>query len=867
MLKSRKIKLEKNYSIDLSACYAKTCYSSVEHQKTFGKNVDTHCKIVGKIAEFLIYSFCNQQVRKLFPSNAPLIAALHDLGKISPTFQLKLVKAVYGEDYDNNFSFLNDFKDFDDSSFGGHPTVSYAALKSKNLQAATVVGQHHGALHPASLIKDDNAEIFGGELWQEARNKEQTELSSFFNAELSNSLTSTQISLLSGLTCVSDWIGSGSFFDNHDYKNDKNLKKAILAAGFKKYPIKKKLSFKELFGFSPTQMQKDFIKAISRPGLYVIEAPMGTGKTELALYTAYKLLSSGKNSGIYFALPTQLTSNKIHERLQPFLDTILQHDEDSQALLLHSNAFLVSQALGSDAKPGNSWFSSAKRGLLYPFAVGTIDQALMSVMKVRHSFVRSFGLAGKVVIIDEVHTYDCYTGTILDTLIEHLLALQCSVIILSATLNVKRRSELFKKDTLCQQYPVMTYQTNGTNDIKTVIPTPLDNKHIKFAFKKEETCIEEALKRAGQNQQVLWIENTVADAQHIYRILQSKSSDLNVECGLLHSKFTNHDRECNENYWVNILGKNDPLAIRSKKGRILVGTQVLEQSLDIDADFLISRFAPTDMLLQRVGRLWRHSQTRRPQDAKTEVWIVDVDLPYAIASKGMNFNKSSLIYSPYILCRSLEVWKEHCLKSGGILTLPQEIRGLIDKTYADRLERDEFAQMHHELVYGNKKNKGTEALKSLAKSSTSEIGIVMDDDNASTRYIEEESVDIILLKKILKIDADTIEFIFLDDSSELLHQSFQNNSKELRKASLKLQLNMVKCSKSKAPTCLSVAECRAYGLSNYLYLKNHNELSDISGFALMVVKDSGVLENVKVNEDDKYVYKYSDKTGFEVIKK
>jgi CRISPR-associated endonuclease/helicase Cas3 len=113
-------------------------------------------------------------------------------------------------------------------------------------------------------------------------------------------------------------------------------------------------------------------------------------------------LAAGHASGIYFALPTQLTSNKIFERFNEFLSRILADDCKHRSLLLHANAWLLDTDMGEEGRPGGAWFNSAKRGLLAPFAVGTIDQALMAAMNVKHGFVRAFGLAGKVVILDEV---------------------------------------------------------------------------------------------------------------------------------------------------------------------------------------------------------------------------------------------------------------------------------------------------------------------------------------------------------------------------------------------------------------------------------------------------------------------------------
>ena len=170
------------------------------------------------------------------------------------------------------------------------------------------------------------------------------------------------------------------------------MRKALDHAGFLPLSLQTGLSFEALFGFSPREVQQAFIDQVSGPGVYILEAPMGMGKTEAALYAAYRMLEQGKAGGIYFALPTQLTSNKIHDRVNAFLSRILLQDSLQAPLLLHGKAWLKTfseQEMGEDAAPGKPWFQSGKRGLLAPFAVGTIDQALMAVIRVRHSAVRA----------------------------------------------------------------------------------------------------------------------------------------------------------------------------------------------------------------------------------------------------------------------------------------------------------------------------------------------------------------------------------------------------------------------------------------------------------------------------------------------
>ncbi len=736
------ISSEQNDALLLKECLAKTRIS--ENQKRVGgRDVFDHCSIVGEVARELLSRMPSFLRSALFPEGSELVAAIHDIGKVSPTFQEKIYRGT--DDYvPNSLASLSHINPALEKNWGHHAGVSMATAYSLKIgrYIPQIIGQHHGYSPELNgLVAEDK--VFGGALWQERRVELVQNLKVVTGLEFPVIENSLQAKAVAGLTTVADWIGSGPYFDNPNDTWQSLIKQAVDAAGFVRPDLIKGLGFNTIFGFEPRGIQELLIKQANMPGTYILEAPMGIGKTEAALYAAYSIMSAGKATGFYFALPTQLTSNKIHDRVNDFLKKILTSEcTHRRALLLHSNAWLKEIEMGEDAGPGGNWFSSGKRGILAPFAVGTIDQALMAVMNVKHGFVRAFGLAGKVVILDEVHSYDAYTGTILDKLVETLRALQCTVIILSATLTKERREKFLTQPVSNESYPLLTVnRSDDDSPIETTATVPSKTVVSIQSFLSPDAALEETLRRAEEGQQVLWIENTVAEAQSIFSILAARADGLGIECGLLHSLFLKIDRERHEEYWVTRYGKGNS-KLRGQHGRILVGTQVLEQSLDIDADFLVTKICPTDMLLQRIGRLWRHSETVRPKNSFCQVWIIKPESANALDHPEKEFGPTAKVYSPYVLLRTLEVWSGMTK-----LVLPDQIRDLIEATYREQVESP-LMQQQKELL-----KKRQEILERLALGGISAGTRTLPESKASTRYSEQENVEVLLLQSY-RIDRD-----------------------------------------------------------------------------------------------------------------
>ncbi len=760
------------------------CLAKLTEDLRPGQTVESHSLVVGELARALRQRLPDV-VRRQLPDGLVVLAALHDLGKISPGFQ----KSIQGSVEAILRTIGRDIFDL-----GGmetkHAGISEASLNSwlgkqnasKSLKRwAEVLGLHHGDRNKLPL--DDAAISYGGESWQRERHVLLGRLLQRFGPLPSVPPTSEIIQLAAGFVCVCDWIGS-----NEEFFPEGKLEKltaesdlaqlagaALDAAGWTWPTIRAGLSFEELFGpenrFTPTPVQRAVVDAAATPGVFVVESLMGTGKTEAALAGAYRLLESGQNNGLYFALPTRLTSDRIYERLKPFVTAV--YGENAAVKLSHGLEWLQRRESDDDeSQPPSvaSWFQPAKRGLLWPLGVGTIDQSLLSILNVKHNYLRAFGLAGKVVILDEVHSYDMYTGTLLDELVKMLRKIGCSVFILSATLTQKRRQEFFPSAELpaTNEYPLLTAEPGRCEPIPrppaSVKPLAYHVEHVARESdhpEQLEQLTERVAERVAQGQAVLWIANTVAEAQRCYRAAKSSRREGDGPLGLLHSAFPPWRRTQLEKEWMERLGKTAP----RDGGSLLISTQVVEQSVDIDADLLVTDLAPTDMLFQRMGRVWRHRQRRDRKAERAEAWIVEPRAAdYADAEEFCEaLGPSGFVYSPYVLWRSWQVWRERTS-----VTVPDELREMLEATYREQTYREQgpnsndspepawIDRLREECLERRQR------LSGIARAMTDNRNPTLSDRDAHTRYSTTPTYSFLLAKEIETLGKNT-RVVFSDD--------------------------------------------------------------------------------------------------------
>ncbi len=436
------------------------------------------------------------------------LIGLHDLGKCSPPFALRGKNDSRDnqtfrllELYQNTECFCDGFKTASESPHGYVTSVvlppileeKYKFPKALAKNIADIIGGHHGTFPDSNfLTKKTGDDYCGNQIWRDAQRKLVEALADLFKVEgdfsrLPNQkLDNATAMIFAGLTTTADWIGSNADFfkceildstkefslDINEYLEKSKLQaaEALEKLGWTNWTRESgEKSFDVLFPHikDKRHLQNVAIKIteeLNEVGICVVESPMGEGKTEAAMFLADAWNARLGTRGVYFALPTQATSNQMFGRVEEFLSKKFAGENvNVQLMLQHGHSSISAefgekienfrniQNISDDAdKKGFSniaaaeWFTYKKRGLLVPFGVGTVDQILLAALQTKHVFVRLFGLAHKTIIIDEVHAYDAYMSTLLERLLEWLAALSSPVVILSATLPQKKRDALVK---------------------------------------------------------------------------------------------------------------------------------------------------------------------------------------------------------------------------------------------------------------------------------------------------------------------------------------------------------------------------------------------------------------------------------------
>lgn len=646
-------------------------------------------------------------------------AGLHDLGKASPGFQRKYAPA---EDELSKAGLT--FAPLFAREPCYHATITTCTLAAL-LQEETVVppalarevaqalGGHHGAWPTSRAVRDTKLDQIGGDEWQTVRRRLVQTLRDVLQPAPIASWTEDRIeangflALFSGLVSVADWIGSieTAFpfaqipLDPDNYAElATNRANRILRELRWDLPIafSSDLSFTDLFPFPPNDLQQAVIgltEQLDEPSLVIIEAPTGQGKTEAAQYLAAYWYERLQQRGLYVAMPTMATSNQMHERTRHFLQSA--GITDVAPLLIHSQARWQEDAppprvQTEEENPNGQqisvddmrWFLPRKRSLLAPFGVGTVDQALLSVLQTRHFFVRLFALGHKTVIFDEVHAYDTYMSHLFQRLLRWLRATNTSVVLLSATLPASTRNALLYAyldneniDLPPASYPAITWASGGRLG-STPLPQSTERTiELKWVQREPAAIVAKVRSLLRNGGCAAIICNTVARAQEIFGALQVERVVDEDELVLFHARTPFAWRNKTEQQVLARFGKNGERPQRA----IVVATQVIEQSLDLDFDVIVTDLPPVDLLLQRAGRLQRHRREERPVDFTSPTVYIAVS---ADEESSPGFGSDKYVYESYVLLRSYLALKDRTQ-----IAVPDDTAGLIEEVYGDEAEQ------------------------------------------------------------------------------------------------------------------------------------------------------------------------------------
>lgn len=617
-----------------------------------------------------VKDFLSRELQILEPELEGLylwLAGCHDLGKVLKTFQRQILPREGLEHLVNavDDAGLATELSVDEANFSKlpHSIVSgeilalwleeQGARRPKANAVAGVVNAHHGIAtgpNPAvrNLIEDYPAE------WKAVHRELVEAMEELCGVEggvgklvaSMPKMPAPIAQMLAGLVVMADWIASNEKAFTLRAEGSQ-LERTATAAEFIDLTLPwapKGTSgedideyFRQSFNwpaeFKVRRVQRAMVEAVQgldEPALVVLEAETGVGKTEAALAAAEILAARNGTQGVFFAAPTMATANGLLERTIEWAGNVAGHSVRSMYLAHSKNALskpfteLKFNGINDQEESGgevvaSQWMSGRRLGILSNFVVGTVDQVLMMALQQRYSMLRHVGLAGKVVIFDEVHTFDTYSSDYLRSTIAWLGHYGVSVILMSATLPPHKRKELVEAYSWGDMpegetgYPLITVATGEKVHATAVEPSPTNLVGDIQILNEEErplsTLLDELLDEGGC---VLVICNTIGRAQATY----SRLAEMYGECvELHHAGFVAWERAEKEDSLRQKLGPDSHRGAGRPWRKIVVATQVAEQSLDIDADVLITDIAPIDLLIQRIGRLHRHArpETDRPR--------------------------------------------------------------------------------------------------------------------------------------------------------------------------------------------------------------------------------------------------------------
>lgn len=554
---------------------------------------------------------------------------------------------------------------------------------------------------------------------------------------------------LAGIAVLADWLGSNTDYfpycddvdlalDTYWERAQRQAERAVTESGVIPAGSSVHRGYSELFEFSdatPLQTLASTLPLGDGPQLLIFEDVTGAGKTEAALMAAHRLLAEERAEGLYFALPTMATANSMYGRLHKVCLRLFQDDAQPSLVLAHGGRDLnarfresVMPTPRADFQYGEernelesanarctAWLAdSRKKALLAQVGVGTVDQALLGAIQAKHQSLRLLGLLGKVLIVDEVHANDAYMHKLLCNVLKFHAAGGGHAILLSATLPLSMRQELAKSfreglglppvalDEMA--YPLCTRIGDDAQPDEIAVDTRQEVKRrVRTVFvDNTDEVIRRIVQAVDDGRCVCWIRNTVADAREAWAALQAHLPEDRLT--LFHARFTMGQRQRIEENIVSLFGPDG--GPDERRGRVVVSTQVVEQSLDLDFDLMVTDLAPIDLIIQRAGRLCRHVRDlagmrlpRGQSDGRGTPELIihgpSPDGPVAADWYSAVFPGAAKVYPNHA-----QLWiGARALMDRGGFAMPDDARDLIEAVYGGQAEApDALQQTEHEAV-------------------------------------------------------------------------------------------------------------------------------------------------------------------------
>jgi CRISPR-associated endonuclease/helicase Cas3 len=534
---------------------------------------------------------------------------------------------------------------------------------------------------------------------------------------------------LAGLITLADWIGSDADYFGptavdtlvEDYWRHAQCcaHRSLIAKGLRPLSATTAIGLDTIVpraATSPRPMQRlaEDVALAEGPQLFVIEDATGSGKTEAAILLAMRMIAAGGGEGLYIALPTMATANAMHARLADMSAKLFETSVRRPSLILsHGKSILAGALAELGARPAgdgeettaascNGWIADDRRRAFFAdIGAGTVDQAFLAVLPKKHLTLRQYALAGRILIIDEAHSFDSYMKEELDSLLQLHAMNGGSAIVLSATLSAQARHKIARaflhglghgprqarrQAATCasQAYPLLTrVATGGVEECGPGLDARLARTVTVERVPDRPAAIRIASQAADRRAAVLVICNAVDETIEVQAALAAQRPQGTVH--IFHARFAQGDRLTIEDAVLARFGREADVSDRA--GHVLVATQVVEQSLDLDFDLVISDLAPVDLIIQRAGRLWRHMDLRPAASRPVVGPVLVVVSPDPSAVARTDWLAGCLGRAAYVYQHAGVMWRSaRTIFDRGAFRVPDDLRPMIEAVYGDRVE-------------------------------------------------------------------------------------------------------------------------------------------------------------------------------------